>query len=182
MFGKKRKKAQYAALAEQRRLEEQQQRLAASQRDSQPTAPQPSPVKPPEKVYLASEIILDEPVLEPIEELVLVEIPEEADAVEEVVEAKKKDDLHEARSNELASDVVDETYRPAQKESGTKPAKLAQLPLLIDFMLSMNLSRSIKMNFASLLLMQYNKYKDVPEEKAILVECLKKLIADIAQA
>ncbi len=203
MFGKKRKEAGYSSLAEQRRIEEQQ-RLAASRRNIQPAAQQTSLERPPERVYLASEIIYDEPELEPIYELEpieelepivdenyeaqelndKIEVVQSEEATEEFAEAE----LIESEASDLAPEEEHETQTSdvqgarKQEKSAPKPAKFAKLPVLIDQIVSMNLSRSVRLNFAMLLLKQYNKYKDIPAEKAIIVECLKKLIASLCEA
>ncbi len=195
MFAVKRKEPGYAAFAEQRRLEEQR-RLAAAYVTSQPAAPEPiRRANRPEKLYLASEIISEEPkpvpVAQPrekvycesviIEEPVLVPV-EEADTTEELKPVGKYGRLEPIET--LDDELVADKDIPLLSESAEKPAgtpKLAKLPGLIDLILTKNLSKSVRMNFAMLLLKQYNKYKNFPEEKAILIECLKKLIASLSK-
>ena len=67
-----------------------------------------------------------------------------------------------------------------------KPPRLAKLPHLVDYVLTMKLSFSMKMRVAMLMLQAYTVFKNSPENKAIVVQCLKKvmqaLIADRAAA
>ena len=43
-------------------------------------------------------------------------------------------------------------------------------------MLSLNMSKRMKMNVATLLIGAYTKFKDVPAEKEIIVGCMKKIM------
>lgn len=67
-----------------------------------------------------------------------------------------------------------------------KPPRLAKLPHLVDYVLTMKLSRSMKMRVAMLMLQAYTVFKNSPENKAIVVQCLtkvmKSLMADHAAA
>lgn len=97
------------------------------------------------------------------------ESSDEQPAEEEEAPAEEEEPSEEAQEPE-----EDEEEEPA-------PSKLVKLPSLIDYMLSMNLPRAVKINFAMKLLGQYNKRKDDPEDKAIIIECLKKIIADLTK-
>lgn len=65
---------------------------------------------------------------------------------------------------------------PVEDDEIVKPAKLVKLPNLVDYMLSLNMSKRMKMNVATLLLGAYAKYKDIPKEKEILIGCMKKIM------
>lgn len=145
------------------------------------------------------EELIEEEELEPLDEIEdLEELGEELS--EDVEEEASADELEELEEPE---ELVDEEpeEKPAEEpapeeqepevvyqvdqvddEEYVKPAKLVKLPSLIDYMLSMHLSKPMRMNFAMLLLKQYNKYKEIPEEKAILVDCLKKVMNDLMHA
>lgn len=179
MFAVKRKDPRYA-LAEQRRIEEQQ-RLSVAHAASQSATSEPVPVKRNEKLYLASEIISEEPAP------VAVQQPEKVYCESEIIEEPELvpvEGYEQLESIEdLGSDLLEEDT-PLLVDGDERPvgtSKLAKLPSLIDLMLTMNLSKSVRMNFAALLLKQYNKYKNFPEEKAILIKCLQKLIASLSK-
>ena len=108
------------------------------------------------------------------------ELPkEEASADAETAYAAPQNDAvppSEEVSRDASAEQLEEQY---EEEELVKPAKLIKLPNLIDYMLTMRLSESVKMTFASMLFKQYGKYKDIPEERAILIECLKKIFANI---
>ena len=71
-------------------------------------------------------------------------------------------------------------------DEDVKPPRLAKLPHLVDYVLTMNLSRSMKIRVAMLMLQAYNVFKNSPENKAIVIQCLTKimkvLMADQAAA
>lgn len=71
-------------------------------------------------------------------------------------------------------------------DEDVKPPRLAKLPHLVDYVLTMNLSRSMKIRVAMLMLQAYNVFKNSPENKAIVIQCLTKimkvLMADHAAA
>ena len=71
-------------------------------------------------------------------------------------------------------------------DEDVKPPRLAKLPHLVDYVLTMNLSRSMKIRVAMLMLQAYNVFKNSPENKAIVIQCLTKimkvLMADQAKA
>lgn len=103
------------------------------------------------------------------------ETEEEAAEPEEDAEEAEEELLEEEETEE----AVEESEESKDGEDEPKPAKLSKLPNLIDYMLSLNMSRSMKLNFAITLLGTYNRFKDKPEEKAILIDCLKKIITDL---
>lgn len=71
-------------------------------------------------------------------------------------------------------------------DEDVKAPRLAKLPHLVDFVLTMKLSRGMKIRVAMLMLQAYNVFKNSPENKAIVIQCLRKimqsLIADQAAA
>jgi len=94
---------------------------------------------------------------------------------EELEEAEENAENEE--NNEDNCEVMIVVENPEEDDELVKPAKLVNLPNLVNYMLSLNLSKSMKMNVAMLLLSTYNKFKDIPAEKAILVKCIKKVMA-----
>ena len=53
------------------------------------------------------------------------------------------------------------------------------MPHLVDYGLTMKLSRSMKIRVAMLMLQAYNVFKNSPENKAIVIQCLTKIIQSI---
>lgn len=122
-----------------------------------------------------------------------VEEPAEApvqEATEEVVEdtqelaEEPEQDAQEpatAPSAEQQEEVVYVVDGPEEDDEIVKPAKLVKLPNLVDYMLSLNMSKQMKMNVAMLLLSAYNKFKEIPEERKIIVNCMKKIMQSLIQ-
>lgn len=71
-------------------------------------------------------------------------------------------------------------------DEDVKPPRLAKLPHLVDYVLTMKLSRGMKIKVAMLMLQAYSVFKNSPENKAIVIQCLTKvmkaLMADQAAA
>ena len=128
----------------------------------------------------------------PAEEAPVEETAEETPALEEVKEEPSQEQVEEQAQEET---VDDETASEEQKEEVVyvvdgpsedddeivKPAKLVKLPNLVDYMLAQNMSKQMKMNIATLLLSTYNKYKDVPAEKKIVIQCMAKVMKSLIQ-
>ncbi len=116
------------------------------------------------------------------------EQPVEEGGQEEGPEETSEDDEQPVEGEESEEESADEAAEEepkeesAEEEEAPKPAKLAKMPALVDYMLSLNLSRSMKLNIAITLLGAYKKFKDKPEEKALLIESIKKIIEDLTQA
>lgn len=66
-----------------------------------------------------------------------------------------------------------------EDEENVKPAKLVKLPNLVDYMLTKNMPKSMKIQIASMLIATYNKFKDSKEDRKIVVSCLGKLMSDL---
>lgn len=66
-----------------------------------------------------------------------------------------------------------------EDEETVKPAKLVKLPNLVDYMLTKNMSKSMKIQIASMLIATYNKFKDSKEDRKIVVSCLGKVMSDL---
>ncbi len=201
MFGKKKKQAQLEA-------ERQQQEALKLQESAQPTqAPaieaqevQDDNSLPKEYESIAyilkqelGEDLMALPVSEEDEvaEIDLEEIPdlEEIlqDPVEEVEEIKEveQEEEHQApvsREQSQEEEVVYVVDGPTEDDDEiVKPAKLVKLPNLVDYMLSQNMSKKMKINIATLLLSAYAKYKDIPAEKKIVVQCMSKVMRSLMQ-
>lgn len=64
-------------------------------------------------------------------------------------------------------------------DEDVKPPRLAKLPHLVDYVLTMKLSRGMKIRVAMLMLQAYNVFKNSPENKAIVIQCLKKIMQSL---
>ncbi len=144
----------------------------------------------------ADAVVDDEPAVEdapaPVEEPAPAPTPQAP--VEEPAEEVVEDVEEEEEIEEEEVEEVEETPEPAQEEEEVvyvvdgeeeeehvKPAKLVKLPNLIDYMLMQNMSKRMKLNIATLLLSAYGKYKDIPEEKKIIVKCMAKVMQSLMQ-
>lgn len=114
----------------------------------------------------------------------VVEDGDEAEESEELVEAEEESDTQQVADADAPQEeeVVYVVDGPTEEDDEiVKPAKLVKLPNLVDYMLSQNMSKKMKMNIAMLLLSAYNKYKDIPEEKKIVIQCMQKVMASLIQ-
>lgn len=199
MFGKKKKQAQLEA--------ERQQQEALKQQQVAP-AEAPAPVQEEAKEALPKEyesiayILKQEtgedlmalPVGESDDEIAdidLEELPELEELIEEPVEEVEEVEEEQAQipvapvqpaQAEQEEEVVYVVDGPTEDDDEiVKPAKLVKLPNLVDYMLSQNMSKKMKINIATLLLTAYNKYKNIPEEKKIVIQCMTKVMRSLVQ-
>lgn len=100
------------------------------------------------------------------------EVEEEAEDVEE--ESEEIEEAKEDEEPEVVYVVEDE-----EEEENAKPAKLVKLPNLVDYMLSKNMPRQMKIQIATMLIGTYNKFKDSKEDRKIVISCLGKVMRDL---
>lgn len=124
-----------------------------------------------------------ETVEEPAEEPVQEATEEVVEDTQELAEEPEQDAQVPATapSAEQQEEVVYVVDGPEEDDEIVKPAKLVKLPNLVDYMLSLNMSKQMKMNVAMLLLSAYNKFKEIPEERKIIVNCMKKIMQSLIQ-
>lgn len=124
-----------------------------------------------------------ETVKEPAEEPVQEATEEVVEDTQELAEEPEQDAQEPATapSAEQQEEVVYVVDGPEEDDEIVKPAKLVKLPNLVDYMLSLNMSKQMKMNVAMLLLSAYNKFKEIPEERKIIVNCMKKIMQSLIQ-
>lgn len=124
-----------------------------------------------------------ETVEEPAEEPVQEATEEVVEDTQELAEEPEQDaqEAATAPSAEQQEEVVYVVDGPEEDDEIVKPAKLVKLPNLVDYMLSLNMSKQMKMNVAMLLLSAYNKFKEIPEERKIIVNCMKKIMQSLIQ-
>lgn len=100
------------------------------------------------------------------------EAEEKADEVED--ESEEIEEAKEDEEPEVVYVVDDE-----DEEENAKPAKLVKLPNLVDYMLSKNMPRQMKIQIATMLIGTYNKFKDSKEDRKIVISCLGKVMRDL---
>ena len=199
MFGKK---AKLAAQKEAQKAAEEKARAQAFTPVEEPVRNTAQN----DMVFLESELIADDEIHGQVADAELLSTPANADKelydvsdedtdFDENVESIDEESDDELINDSMADDDFDEDEEPEEKEEEekpevmivvdgpeeddeiVKPAKLVKLPNLVDYMLTLNLSKKMKMNIAMLLLNAYQKFKDIPEEKAIVIVCMKKMLA-----
>lgn len=124
------------------------------------------------------EIVEDEQATEEPAQAETEDEPEAEDEPEQTEFEGEEDAQDDEQSEEEVVYVVD---GPEEDDEIVKPAKLVKLPNLVDYMLSLNMSKQMKMNVAMLLLGAYKKFKDVPEERKIVVKCMAKIMQSLIQ-
>lgn len=137
--------------------------------------------KEPEKTAPVLEEAVEEPNAQETAEESLEEV-EDSDESEETEESEESEQETAPATEEQQEEVVYVVDGPSEDDDEiVKPAKLVKLPNLVDYMLSQNMSKQMKMNIATLLLSTYNKYKDVPAEKKIVIQCMAKVMKSLIQ-
>ncbi|HBP52300.1 MAG TPA: hypothetical protein DD626_03245, partial [Clostridiales bacterium] len=110
---------------------------------------------------------------------------EDSDESKEVEEANKEAEPTQdtaPATEEQREEVVYVVDGPSEDDDEiVKPAKLVKLPNLVDYMLAQNMSKQMKINIATLLLSAYNKFKDIPAERKIVIQCMAKVMKSLIQ-
>lgn len=110
------------------------------------------------------------------------DVSDKAEDESEEIEDSQTDVADQSATEEQKEEVVYVVDGPSEEDDEiVKPAKLVKLPNLVDYMLSQNMSKQMKINIATLLLSAYNKYKDVPAEKKIVIQCMAKVMKSLIQ-
>jgi len=91
------------------------------------------------------------------------------------------DDEENNGGNRNDGTIIKEVADEEDDEERIKPAKLFKLPNLVDYMLSINPSRQMKINIATILLSAYGKFKNSDADRKIVVDCMKKLMASLTK-
>ena len=124
---------------------------------------------------------------------------ESTDGVEEAEEAEESED--EAEEDETANEEGEPEENEPANEDGepeedetevvyvvdgeeeddevVKPAKLVKLPNLVDYMLSKNTPKAMKIQIAGMLIGTYKKFENSKEDRKIVVQCLTKVMRDL---
>ena len=112
---------------------------------------------------------------------------ESTDGVEEVEEAEESEDEaeedetanEEGESEESEPEVVYVVDGEEEDDEVVKPAKLVKLPNLVDYMLSKNMPKAMKIQIAGMLIGTYKKFENSKEDRKIVVQCLTKVMRDL---
>lgn len=101
------------------------------------------------------------------------------DSAEEDVASKEEQSEDESEEDEEPEVVYVVEGDDEDDDEHVKPAKLVKLPNLVDYMLSKNMPKAMKIQIATMLIGTYNKFKDSKEDRKIVVSCLSKVMRDL---
>jgi len=137
---------------------------------------------------------VEEEVVENTEEQAEEEVSEENDEepadeteegdeeAEEVEESEEGEDESEEETQEEAEEDPEVVYVVDGEEEDdevVKPAKLVKLPNLVDYMLTKNMPKAMKIQIAGMLIGTYKKFENSKEDRKIVVQCLTKVMRDL---
>ena len=123
-----------------------------------------------EKIYLESEIMEDdEPELEVAPAPALVEAPAPAPAPAPVVAPATN------------QEIVEEYEDLDEGDEDVKAPRLSKLPHLVDYALTLNMSRGNKIKMAQLMFQAYAVFKNSPENKPLVINCLAKVMKSLME-
>lgn len=123
------------------------------------------------------------------EEIAEDEDVETAEA-EDLVDDVENEDAEETDENEDGEKTQAEDEEPEvvyvvdgdeDDDEHVKPAKLVKLPNLVDYMLSKNMPRAMKIQIATMLIGTYKKFENSKEDRKIVVGCLAKVMRDLQE-
>ncbi len=134
-----------------------------------------------------TEEAVEESTADSVEENVEDTVEEDATSEEEQAEDESEEEQSETESEEIQEAQEDEEPEVVYVVEGddedddehVKPAKLVKLPNLVDYMLSKNMPKAMKIQIATMLIGTYNKFKDSKEDRKIVVSCLSKVMRDL---
>ena len=101
------------------------------------------------------------------------------DESEEEQSETESEEIQEAQEDEEPEVVYVVEGDDEDDDEHVKPAKLVKLPNLVDYMLSKNMPKAMKIQIATMLIGTYNKFKDSKEDRKIVVSCLSKVMRDL---
>ena len=124
-----------------------------------------------EKIFLESEIVEDD---EP--EIVEAPAPAPAPVVEPAPAPQPAP--APAYSNQ---EIVEEYEDLDEGDEDIKAPRLSKLPHLMDYALTLNMSRGNKIKMAQLMFQAYAVFKNSPENKPIVINCLAKIMKSLME-
>lgn len=115
-----------------------------------------------------------------------VEPAETEDSVDDVEnedaeENDENEDGEETQAEDEEPEVVYVVDGDEDDDEHVKPAKLVKLPNLVDYMLSKNMPRAMKIQIATMLIGTYKKFENSKEDRKIVVGCLAKVMRDLQE-
>ena len=100
---------------------------------------------------------------------------------EDTVEDVENEDGEEAQTEDEEPEVVYVVDEDEDDDEHVKPAKLVKLPNFVDYMLSKNMPRAMKIQIATMLIGTYKKFENSKEDRKIVVSCLTKVMRDLQE-
>lgn len=142
-----------------------------------------------EEIEEPQEEIVEEEAVEEVEEAI-----EEPQEEEELIDEEPTAEVEEGE--EEPEDEVEQAEEPTEEpveedpevvyvvdgeeeEADVKPAKLAKLPNLVDYMLTKNMTKSMKIQLGMALIGAYKKFEHSKDDRKIVVQCLTKIVVDL---
>lgn len=125
----------------------------------------------------AEEEVSEENDEEPVDET--EEGDEEAEEVEESEEVEDESEEETQEEAEEDPEVVYVVDGEEEDDEVVKPAKLVKLPNLVDYMLTKNMPKAMKIQIAGMLISTYKKFENSKEDRKIVVQCLTKVMRDL---
>ena len=123
-----------------------------------------------EKIYLESEIMEDdEPEVAPAPAPAPVEAPAPAPAPAPIVAPATN------------QEIVEEYEDLDEGDEDVKAPRLSKLPHLVDYALTLNMSRGNKIKMAQLMFQAYAVFKNSPENKPLVINCLAKVMKSLME-
>ena len=123
--------------------------------------------------------VTEENVEDYAEKDVVSEEEQSEDESEEEQSETESEEIQEAQEDEEPEVVYVVEGDDEDDDEHVKPAKLVKLPNLVDYMLSKNMPKAMKIQIATMLIGTYNKFKDSKEDRKIVVSCLSKVMRDL---
>lgn len=125
-----------------------------------------------EKIYLESEIMEDD---EPELEVALAPAPA---PVEAPAPAPAPAPVVAPATNQ---EIVEEYEDLDEGDEDVKAPRLSKLPHLVDYALTLNMSRGNKIKMAQLMFQAYAVFKNSPENKPLVINCLAKVMKSLME-
>ncbi len=100
---------------------------------------------------------------------------------EDAEEIDENEDGEETQAEDEEPEVVYVVDGDEDDDEHVKPAKLVKLPNLVDYMLSKNMPRAMKIQIATMLIGTYKKFENSKEDRKIVVGCLAKVMRDLQE-
>ena len=106
------------------------------------------------------------------------------ESVAEETDEDEADAQEETEEQEPESEDEEVVYvvEGDEDDEPVKPAKLVKLPYLVDYMLTQNMPKAMKIQIATMLIGTYKKFENSKEDRKIVVGCLTKLMRDLQES